>query len=227
MGARPRVPSTEPSVPISTPAAVMSAPLGGSAVSETTGTMRFRAVPRCCMREHHLLADEAALLERDAVRADRITPRAGTRRRGRNPCRLRARRARCDGRDIRPASRYRRPRHRGPSRSAASPAPDARAPAKRGSANHNGAGPSPRGAYSPLPQIAATAKSRWRPLMSTLARSLYMLKPLGEIRRLRPRRLEQKAVRARHDEEVEQDFALWRQQPGVQGALRAAGPCRW
>ncbi len=51
IGARPRAPATEPSVPISTPPAAIEAPLAGSGESATTGTMRRRAVPRFCMRD--------------------------------------------------------------------------------------------------------------------------------------------------------------------------------
>jgi len=49
--ASPELPLTEPSVPIGVPPAVMSVPEGGRGPSPSTPTMRFRAVPRCSMRD--------------------------------------------------------------------------------------------------------------------------------------------------------------------------------
>ena len=46
-----QAPLTEPSAPIGTPPASMLVPEAGKGLAPSTGTMRFRTVPRCCMRE--------------------------------------------------------------------------------------------------------------------------------------------------------------------------------
>src|SRR5262249_29048465 len=51
ISARPERPLVEPSVPIGLPPTVISVPDGGSDPSPSTRMVRFRAAPRCCMRE--------------------------------------------------------------------------------------------------------------------------------------------------------------------------------